>query len=72
MFELATSGATIPQRGCKSRIFRRISLLRIAVHCTVLRSRWCQSGVKGMCSEGKTRRKFGNAVHTSCTVRRTR
>ena len=31
--------------GCKSRIFRRPSLLRIAVRCTVLRSRWCQEAV---------------------------
>jgi hypothetical protein len=31
---------------CKSRIFRRLPLLRVAVCCTVLRSRWCQSGVK--------------------------
>jgi hypothetical protein len=32
---------------CKSRILRRLSLLRLAVCCTVLRSRWCQSGVSG-------------------------
>jgi len=32
-------------RGCKTRISRRLSLLRFAVYCTVLRSRWCQSGV---------------------------
>src|SRR5215217_6793420 len=30
---------------CKSRISRRLSLLRVATCCTVLRSRWCQSGV---------------------------
>ena len=31
---------------CKSPIPKRISLLRVAVCCTVLRSRWCQSGVR--------------------------
>ena len=31
--------------GCKSRISKRLSLLRVAACCTVLRSRWCQSGV---------------------------
>jgi hypothetical protein len=32
-------------QACKSRIFRRLSLLRIAQCCTVLRSRWYQSGI---------------------------
>ena len=31
---------------CKSPIFRAFSLLRFALCCTVLRSRWYQSGVK--------------------------
>ena len=31
---------------CKSRISRRLSLLRLAVCCTVLRSQGCQTGVK--------------------------
>src|SRR5215203_2049237 len=31
--------------GCKCRIFRGVSLLCLAPCCTVLRSRWCQSGV---------------------------
>ena len=31
---------------CKSPIFRLVSPLHIARCCTVLRSRWCQSGVK--------------------------
>jgi hypothetical protein len=31
--------------GCKTRISRRLSLLRFAACCTVLRSRWYQSGV---------------------------
>jgi hypothetical protein len=30
---------------CKSRISKQLSLLRVALCCTVLRSRWCQSGV---------------------------
>jgi hypothetical protein len=30
---------------CKSRISKRLSLHRFAPCCTVLRSRWCQSGV---------------------------
>jgi hypothetical protein len=33
------------QGGCKCRISKPVSLLRLALHCTVLRSRWCQSGV---------------------------
>ncbi len=32
-------------RACKSRISKQLSLLRLAACCTVLRSRWCQSGV---------------------------
>src|SRR5215204_3640741 len=32
--------------GCKSRISKGVSFLRVAARCTVLRSRWCQSGVK--------------------------
>jgi hypothetical protein len=31
---------------CKSRISKPVSILRVAACCTVLRSRWCQSGVK--------------------------
>jgi hypothetical protein len=31
---------------CKSSISRRLSLLRLAPCCTVLRSRWYQSGIK--------------------------
>ena len=30
---------------CKIRIFKQFSLLRLAVCCTVSRSRWCQSSV---------------------------
>jgi hypothetical protein len=32
-------------RGCKSCIFGGLSPLRVAACCTVLRSRWCQSGI---------------------------
>jgi hypothetical protein len=32
--------------GCKSRIFRGVSFLCLAACCTVLRSRWYQSGIK--------------------------
>jgi len=32
-------------QGCKSRISRRLSLLRVAECCTVLRSQWYQSGI---------------------------
>jgi hypothetical protein len=31
--------------GCKCRIFRGVSFLRLAQCCTVLRSRWYQSGI---------------------------
>jgi hypothetical protein len=31
---------------CKRRISKGVSFLRVAARCTVLRSRWCQSGVK--------------------------
>ena len=33
-------------RSCKSRIFRGVSFLRLAEYCTVLRSRWYQSGIR--------------------------
>jgi hypothetical protein len=35
--------------GCNSRLSKPISLLRVAACCTVLRSRWCQSGVRNPC-----------------------
>jgi len=31
---------------CKSRIFKGVPFLCLGACCTVLRSRWCQSGVK--------------------------
>jgi hypothetical protein len=33
--------------GCKCRIFRGVSFLYLAASCTVLRSRWYQSGING-------------------------
>ena len=33
-------------RGCNSRISKQLSLLRLAAHCTVLRSRWYQSDIR--------------------------
>jgi hypothetical protein len=33
--------------GCKSRIPKPVSFPRLALRCTVVRSRWCQSGVNG-------------------------
>jgi hypothetical protein len=42
---------------CKSRIFRGVSFLRLAECCTVLRSRWYQSGING-----------GIAASRSCSV----
>jgi hypothetical protein len=32
--------------GCKTRISKLLSLLRIAARCTILRSRWYQSGIR--------------------------
>jgi hypothetical protein len=32
-------------RVCRDRISKLVSLLRLAACCTVMRSRWCQSGV---------------------------
>ena len=42
-------------RTCKTRISKEVSFLRVAARCTVLRSRWCQSGVR---SPRITRRQF--------------
>jgi len=33
-------------RGCNHRIYKPVSLLRFARSCTVLRSRWYQSGIR--------------------------
>ena len=32
-------------QACKSRIDKQVSYLCLALCCTVLRSRWCQSGI---------------------------
>src|ERR671912_259452 len=37
-------------RGCKSPISKGVSFLYIAACCTVLRSRWYQSGIRSTCS----------------------
>jgi hypothetical protein len=50
-------------QACKYRISKRLSLLRFAVCCTVLRSQWCQSGVS---SPGIRRRRF---LRARCAVR---
>src|SRR5215207_10792222 len=42
-------------RVCKSRISKGVSFLCLALCCTVLRSRWCQSGVR---RRWITRRRF--------------
>ena len=39
---------------CKCRIFRGVSFLRVAECCTVLRSRWYQSGIRTSDSYGLT------------------
>jgi hypothetical protein len=41
--------------GCKTRIPKLISFPYLALYCTVLRSRWCQSGVS---TPWITRRRF--------------
>jgi hypothetical protein len=33
-------------QGCECGISKPVSLLRLALCCTVLRSRWCQSGIR--------------------------
>jgi hypothetical protein len=40
---------------CKFRISKPFSLLRFAECCTVLRSQWCQSGIKGPGLQGDSR-----------------
>src|SRR5919112_2800306 len=41
-----TQGLQSSAGDCKCRIFRGVTFLRLAECCTVLRSRWCQSGVR--------------------------
>src|ERR671910_311782 len=43
---LITSDLSGVAGGCKCRISRRLSLLRVAACCPVLRSRWYQSGIR--------------------------
>src|SRR5215208_1234939 len=41
-----TQALQVVARACKSRISKRLSLLRFAPGCAVLRSRWYQSGIR--------------------------
>jgi hypothetical protein len=58
-------------RVCESRISNRFALLRLARRCTVLRSRWCQSGVR---SPWITRRRLlkSRSSASLCTTTRYR
>src|SRR5215204_5440117 len=48
------SGVAGVCRGLQCRISRRLSLLRVAACCTVLRSRWYQSGIRTSDSDSLT------------------
>src|SRR5829696_8345521 len=50
---------------CKSRISKPLSFPWFALCCTVLRSRWYQSGVKRLCRANKTPSDYLRAVRTS-------
>jgi hypothetical protein len=54
--------------GCKYRIDKPLSLLWFALCCTVLRSRWCQNGVKRLCRAKILGRDFLEAVQMFCVV----
>jgi hypothetical protein len=53
---------------CKSRISKGGSLLWVAACCTVLRSRWCQSGVNIGIAASRSCLLVGNAPSTSAQV----
>src|SRR5215217_733723 len=55
-------------RACKYRIDKPISFLYFAASCTVLRSRWYQSGIKSFCRANKPQRDFLRAAQTSCIL----
>jgi hypothetical protein len=58
-------------RGCKSRIPKPVSFLRPALCCTVLRSRWCQSGVKPfekLWSGVEIARPYALGSHSYCKI----
>jgi hypothetical protein len=59
-------------QACKSRISKRFPLLQFAVCCTVLRSRWCQSGIKTSVSYGLTAGPMRQAPTLGATIRRHR
>ena len=57
-------------RACKSRISKPVPFLRFALSCTVLRSRWYQSGIRcvmvPICTENRLRfsAQRGDANHS--------
>jgi hypothetical protein len=58
-------------RACKCRISRRFSYLWLAKCCTVLRSRWCQSGVKPfekLWSGVEIARPYALGSHSYCKI----
>src|SRR5215211_2305792 len=57
-------------QACKSPIFNGVSLLCLALCCTVLRSRWYQSGIKGLrgCIEAAVQRVIFLCSHCSRSV----
>jgi hypothetical protein len=57
-------------RVCKSRISKPLSLLLLALCCTVLRSRWYQSGIKTSVSYSLTAGPMRQAPTFGATIRR--
>jgi hypothetical protein len=58
-------------RACKCRISKPVSLLCLAQCCTVLRSRWCQSGVKPyekLWSGVEIARPYALGSHSYCKI----
>ena len=56
---------------CNYRIPKRLSLLWVAACCTVLRSRWCQSGVKPfekLWSGVEIARPYALGSHSYCKI----
>jgi hypothetical protein len=56
--------------GCRSRIFRGVSLLCLALCCTVLRSRWYQSGIRTSDSYRLTAVQWHAPATFGATIRR--
>ena len=58
-------------RVCKSRISKRVSFLGLALCCTVLRSLWCQSGIKPfekLWSGVEIARPYALGSHSYCKI----